>query len=71
VAVPIFENDTYVRDVEFELTDAVIKELEARASYKVTARMSADTLLTGPDPEHRAGSALQERPDGPWARRSS
>jgi len=47
VAVPIFTNDTFVRDVEFELTDALIKEIEARTPYKVTAESSADTILLG------------------------
>lgn len=47
VAVPIFENDTYQRNVEFELTDAVIKEIEARTPYKVVDRAHADTILIG------------------------
>jgi len=47
VAVPIFANDTFVRDVEFELTDALIKEIEARTPYKVTAESRADTILLG------------------------
>lgn len=47
IAVPIFENRTYVRDVEFELTDALVKEIEARTPYKVTSSSRADTMLTG------------------------
>lgn len=47
VAVPIFENDTYQRNVEFELTDALIKEIEARTPYKVVDRSRADTILIG------------------------
>jgi hypothetical protein len=47
VAVPILENDTFHRDLEFELTDALIKEIEARTPYKVTTRARADTILTG------------------------
>jgi hypothetical protein len=42
VAVPIFTNHTYQRDIEFELTDALIKEIEARTPYKVTASGAAD-----------------------------
>ena len=30
VAVPIFTSKSFVRDVDFELTDALIKEIEAR-----------------------------------------
>jgi hypothetical protein len=47
IAVPIFENTTYNRGVEFDLTDALIKEIEARTPYKVTSLERADTMLTG------------------------
>ena len=47
VSVPIFANDTFVRDVEFDLTDALIKEIEARTPYKVTPEARADTALIG------------------------
>ena len=47
VAVPIFTNDTYVRDVEFTLTDALVKEIEARTPYKVTSQAEADTIVLG------------------------
>ena len=47
VAVPIFENESFVRDVEFELTDAFIKELQARTPYRIAASRRADTLFVG------------------------
>jgi len=47
VAVNVFENETHDRDVEFEFADALIKEIEARTPYKVTATKRADTILTG------------------------
>jgi hypothetical protein len=47
VAVPIFGNRTYWRGVEFQLTKAVINELESQTPYKVVARDEADTLLEG------------------------
>ena len=47
VAVNVFENDTQDRSVEFELADALIKEIEARTPYKVTSTKRADTILTG------------------------
>lgn len=47
IAVPIFENDTFHRDVEFQLTDALIKEIERRTPYKVAPQVRADTLLSG------------------------
>lgn len=47
VAVPIFENNTFYRNVEFDLTEALIKEIETRTPYKVVDQSRADTLLTG------------------------
>lgn len=47
VAIEMIENRTFDRDVEFELTDALIKEIEARTPYKVTSVSGADTILTG------------------------
>ncbi len=47
VAVEIFENETFDRDIEFELADALVKEIEARTPYKVTSPSRADTILTG------------------------
>lgn len=47
VAVPIFRNESFTRDVEFELTDAVIKSIEARTPYRVTTQARADTILLG------------------------
>jgi len=47
VAVPIFENATHNRGVEFDLTDAIIKEIESRTPYKVASSDTADTVLTG------------------------
>lgn len=48
VYVPIFENRTFYRDVEFDLTKAVIREIEAKTPYKVVScRENADTELVG------------------------
>jgi len=47
IAVPIFESDSYTRNVEFQLTDALIKEIEARTPYKVVPGSRADTILLG------------------------
>ena len=45
--MPIFENSTFHRNIEFELTDAVIKAIESRTPYRVTSRDRADTVLEG------------------------
>ena len=47
VHVPIFENTTFDRNIEFELTDAVIKEIQASTPYRLAAATSADTILLG------------------------
>jgi hypothetical protein len=47
VAVPIFSNRSYRRGVEFQLTKAIINQLEAQSPYKVVPRDRADTILEG------------------------
>jgi len=47
IAIPIFQNDTYFRDVQFDLTDAIIKEVEARTPYRVASQKTADSILIG------------------------
>jgi hypothetical protein len=48
VYVPIFKNNTFRRGLEFELTRAVIREIEAKTPYKVVSDpCSADTELSG------------------------
>ncbi|HEX8911980.1 MAG TPA: LptE family protein [Humisphaera sp.] len=47
VAVPIFTNRTFYRNVEFDLTKAVANQLEAKSPYKIAPRERADTVLEG------------------------
>ena len=47
VAVPIFENRTMSRNMEFMLTDAVIKQIQSRTPYRIMDETYADTLLIG------------------------
>ena len=47
VSVALFTNATPNRNFEFEFTDALIKEIEARTPYKVTSTGRADTIVTG------------------------
>src|SRR3974377_1913889 len=48
VYVPIFENKTFHRGLEFDLTKAVTKEIEWKTPFKVVSdRSKADTELTG------------------------
>jgi hypothetical protein len=48
VRVPIFKNETMRQGLEFELTKAVVREIEAKTPYKViSGEGKADTELTG------------------------
>jgi hypothetical protein len=48
IRVPIFKNVTFRQGLEFELTKAVVREIEAKTPYKVvSAYCPADTELTG------------------------
>ena len=48
MAVPIFENRVFYQGVEFDLTEALAKEIELRTPYKVLQDQSrADTAVTG------------------------
>lgn len=47
VSVPIFENDTYRRGLEYQLTEAVQKEIQNRSPYRLARGDDADTRLTG------------------------
>lgn len=47
IAVPIFENNTFVTGIERDITDAVIKEIQKRTPYAVLNNESAETELSG------------------------
>ena len=48
IRVPIFKNNTYVRGLEFDLTQAVIREIGMRTPFTVvSADCLADSELTG------------------------
>lgn len=48
VRVPIFKNETMRQGLEFELTKAIVREIEAKTPYKVVSGEGhADTELTG------------------------
>ncbi len=48
IRVPIFKNNTYIRGLEFDLTRAVIREIQSKTPFRVVAAdCAADTELTG------------------------
>jgi hypothetical protein len=47
VAVPIFKSVSFARGVEFSLSTALVKQIEATTPCKVLPRERADTILEG------------------------
>lgn len=47
VAIPIFENQTLYRGFEFDLTRALVREIQTKTTLKVRELKDADSILTG------------------------
>jgi hypothetical protein len=47
IEVPIFQNDSFRRNIEFQLTEAVQREIQTRTPYRLAKGPGADTRLTG------------------------
>jgi hypothetical protein len=47
VAVPVFGNRSFQRNVEFNLSKAVVNYIESNTPYKVVPKERADTILEG------------------------
>ncbi len=47
IYIPIFENDTFRRGLEFDLTSAVKDEIMSKTKLRILQKDSADTILTG------------------------
>ncbi len=47
IRVPIFKNRTFVKGIEFQLTEAVVKRIEQRTRWKVVCDGDADSELCG------------------------
>lgn len=47
VHVPVFENDTFRRQLGQRLTESVIREIQSRTPYKLADRSTADSILQG------------------------
>jgi hypothetical protein len=62
IAVPIFTTRSFDRGVEFNLSQAIVKQIEATTPYKVVPRERADTILEGQVVDVQVGS-LSTDPD--------
>jgi Lipopolysaccharide-assembly len=47
IAVPIFQNATYDRQVGYQLTEALQKQVQQSSAYAITSEGAADTVLRG------------------------
>lgn len=47
VALPIFRNQSYMRNFETDLAHALVTEVERSTPYKVMSEVAADTILRG------------------------
>ncbi len=47
IAVNVFRNDTYDRPLNGQLTEAIIKEVQAMTPYRISPESRADTVLRG------------------------
>jgi hypothetical protein len=63
LAVPIFENKTLWRGREFELTHAVVKNIQERTSYRIASKEGADLVLEGEILEYKTPGLLDDRVD--------
>ena len=65
VAVPVFENDSNRRGLEFQLTEAVQHEITKRSSYRLAKGLEADTRLTGRIVSVKKSALSESRYDDP------
>jgi Lipopolysaccharide-assembly len=61
VAVEIFQNTDFRRGEEFQLTKAVVNQLESRTPYKVVPKERADTILEGQITSIHVNTLSQDR----------
>lgn len=47
IAVDVFTNDTFRRDIELDLTREVVKQVRLRTGWRIANRSGADVVLTG------------------------
>lgn len=63
ISVPIFDNLTFRRGHEFALTEAVVKQIQARTPYRVVERDEADLVLDGVIEDYRLPAVISGRSD--------
>jgi hypothetical protein len=65
VYVPMIESDSFRRDLGERLTEAVIKEIEAKTPYKVVGTPDADSILAARLVSERKHVTVENQNDDP------
>ncbi len=65
VCVRMFDNRTFWRDMEYDLTDALSKRIEAKTPYKIISNDDlADTVISGQIMEVQKSVLIRDRDSG-------
>ena len=70
VYVPVFESNSFRRNLSEWLTEAVCKEIELKTPYKVVGTPQADSVLTGKLTSDTKRVIVEDQYDMPRERRS-
>lgn len=65
VHVPIFRTESFRRNLDYLLTEAVQREIRTRTSYRLSDEETADTILRGRIVEARKSVLTESRYDDP------
>ena len=65
IYVPIFDNDTFRRGLEFYLTDAIKNQILLKTDLKILSKEKADTILTGRIVEFREHVLIEDKKSQP------
>jgi len=65
VHVPVFKSDSFRRNLDYLLTEAVQKEIRTRGGYRLDEAETADTILRGRIVEIRKTPLIENRFDDP------
>lgn len=65
VHVPIFKSDSFRRNMDYLLTEAVQREIRTRSGYRLDEAETADTILQGRIIEMRKTPLIENRFDDP------
>ena len=65
IYVPIFDNDTFRRGLEFYLTDAIKNQILLKTDLRILPKEKADTILTGKIVDFREHVLIEDKKSQP------